>query len=246
MTAAVAALVAYLIAGVAPSYWVLGLASVILLLITYVIRKLLARQAPAAKGYAGIWTRNAPPAGDIAQPGTRSWNSQQLVRIIRHGGAFVSVPTKDEVLAAFAVRIPLEGMAARLTAVHHTSEEIHQMRQILHQEEEAYRLKRRDEAYKLSGEFHEQIAKASRNEFLRRFVPELLAYVDPCLILFDPFKAQPSRSPRAHAQILQMIEARDAEGAERAMVEHIVHTAKVGLLQGQAGGHPFCRSPHGN
>lgn len=48
VTAAVAALVAYLIAGVAPSYWVLGLALVILLLIIYVIRKLSARQAPAA------------------------------------------------------------------------------------------------------------------------------------------------------------------------------------------------------
>lgn len=148
----------------------------------------------------------------------------RLVRIIPHRGAFVSVPTKDEVLAAFAVRIPLEGMAARLAAVHHTSEEIHQMQQILRREEEAYRLKRRDEAYKLSGEFHEQIAKASRNEFLHRFVRELLAYVDSCLILFDPFKAQPPHSPRAHAQILQMVEARDAEGAERAMVEHIVHT----------------------
>jgi DNA-binding GntR family transcriptional regulator len=154
----------------------------------------------------------------------RLLEKDRLVKIIPYKGAFVSIPTSEEVTAAFIVRQPLEGTGARLAAerIDEISEdEIDIIEDILKRESEAYKDKKRLKAYKISGEFHVSIARLSGNEFIYKFVKEIIDFLDSSLMIYDPFKVDPPHSPRAHTDILNIIKSGNGRGSEKAMIEHL-------------------------
>jgi GntR family transcriptional regulator, transcriptional repressor for pyruvate dehydrogenase complex len=116
----------------------------------------------------------------------------------------------------FEFRIAVEGAAARLAAQRRTKGDLARLHQAyleLDQTREAARLRAADNV------FHLAIADAARNRLMRQAIERVRAAT---LMPLDPVIARLFTSAhQQHAQILQAIEDKDAEGAERAAVGHI-------------------------
>jgi GntR family transcriptional regulator, transcriptional repressor for pyruvate dehydrogenase complex len=113
-------------------------------------------------------------------------------------------------------RIAVEGAAVRLAAQRRTKRDLARLRQAcleLERSRETARFRAADNA------FHLAIADAARNKFMRQAIEKVLAMTwVPLDQVISP--AIPSAHEQ-HAQILQAIEDRDPEAAERAVLAHI-------------------------
>jgi GntR family transcriptional regulator, transcriptional repressor for pyruvate dehydrogenase complex len=113
-------------------------------------------------------------------------------------------------------RVAVEGAAARLAAQRRTKRDLVRLRQAhleLERGRETARLRAADNV------FHLAIADAARNRFLRQAIEKVLAmtWVPLDRVISTAFPS----AHEQHAQILQAIEDRDPEAAERAVVAHI-------------------------
>ncbi|GAA6192850.1 GntR family transcriptional regulator [Phaeobacter gallaeciensis] len=127
--------------------------------------------------------------------------------------------THNQMSELYAVRRALEGLAARLAARHATEEEIKVL----------YDMVERDDALiddpkalsRANRRFHEQIHLASHNRYL---VQQLDLVHRTMALMATTSLAAEGRGEIAqseHKGIVQAIEARDEEGAEAALQEHI-------------------------
>ena len=119
----------------------------------------------------------------------------------------------------YVVRGELEGLAARLAARHATAEEVRVLREMVEADDALV-----DQPTALSRNnrrFHKQIHLASHNRYL---VQQLdLVYRSMALMATTSLAAE-GRGEIAqaeHARIVSMIAARDEDGAEAALKEHI-------------------------
>ncbi len=119
----------------------------------------------------------------------------------------------------YAVRGELEGLAARLAARHATPEEVRVLREMVEADDALI-----DQPQALSRSnrrFHKQVHLASHNRYL---VQQLdLVYRSMALMATTSLAAE-GRGEIAqaeHARIVEMIEARDEEGASEALRAHI-------------------------
>ncbi len=119
----------------------------------------------------------------------------------------------------YVVRGELEGLAARLAARHATAEEVRVLREMVLADDALV-----DQPSALSRSnrrFHKQVHLASHNRYL---VQQLdLVYRSMALMATTSLAAE-GRGEIAqaeHAQIVSMIEARDEDGAEKALRDHI-------------------------
>nr|PZN73339.1 MAG: GntR family transcriptional regulator [Pseudomonadota bacterium] len=138
------------------------------------------------------------------------------VRVIKFG--------REELLQLFYVREAVEGMAARLAATNATTRWIQHAEAMLHEHEknisgsrnQAYRFKSLDQ------DFHLSVARAAKCEKIERLLLSEVYY--QLRILRLKSSTQPGRARSAlseHFAILERIKARDPDGAESAMREHI-------------------------
>ncbi len=116
----------------------------------------------------------------------------------------------------FEFRIAVEGAAARLAAQRRTKQDLARLRQAyleLEQGRETARFRAADNV------FHLAIADAARNKFMREAIENVRAmtWVPLDQVISKVFAS----AHEHHAQILQAIEDRDPEAAERAVVAHI-------------------------
>ncbi|KIN64557.1 Transcriptional regulator, GntR family [Sulfitobacter noctilucicola] len=119
----------------------------------------------------------------------------------------------------YVVRGELEGLAARLAARHATAEEVRVLREMVEADdaliEQPHALSRSNRR------FHKQVHLASHNRYL---VQQLdLVYRSMALMATTSLAAE-GRGEIAqaeHAKIVAMIEARDEDGADAALREHI-------------------------
>lgn len=119
----------------------------------------------------------------------------------------------------YVVRGELEGLAARLAARHATPEEVRVLREMVKEDDALI-----DDPSALSRNnrrFHKQVHLASHNRYL---VQQLdLVYRSMALMATTSLAAE-GRGEIAqaeHARIVSMIEARDEDGADEALREHI-------------------------
>jgi DNA-binding FadR family transcriptional regulator len=116
----------------------------------------------------------------------------------------------------FEFRIAVEGAAARLAAQRRTKRDLAALRQAyleLEQGRETARFRAADNV------FHLAIADAARNKFMRQAIENVRAmtWVPLDQVISKVFTS----AHEHHAQILQAIEDRDPDAAERAVVAHI-------------------------
>lgn len=164
----------------------------------------------------------------------RSLELQGLVVSKRGAGTFINTENLESVVALiattlssggetlreiFEVRHLLEPQIAAVAAQRASPEEIERLTEIL--EEQQRQISRGQTGVDADTAFHFGLASATHNSALIKVV----SAVEDILRLSRDHSLQelgrPQRSLASHRQILNMVEARDAEGAKQAMEHHL-------------------------
>ena len=172
---------------------------------------------------AELTTRYGVSRGPLREA-LRRLEARKLLTRIPHVGVRVVALSIDELLQIYQVREMLEGMAARLAAVHVTPEEVQGLKALLQRHEQQSELQAGTGYYQEEGDFdfHYRIVKASRNDVLIQMLcGELYHRVRLYRYQFSATEGRPHKAFSEHHRIIEAIEARDAELAEFLMRRHI-------------------------
>lgn len=160
----------------------------------------------------------------------RRLSDEGLTQRVANRGTVVPEVTLDEILAVYAVRESLEGLAARSAAIRRPPGFVERMHGIYQQMVAATD---EDPAVMaaLGLEFHAQIRQAAGNPYLDRF----LTQVDNAIRRFGKTTiSQPGRMTEAleeHFGILEAIAAGDPDSAERRATKHMRRDREVQVAQ---------------
>lgn len=154
----------------------------------------------------------------------RRLESRRLVERTPHVGIRIASLTHAALIEIYFVREALEGMAARLAAMHMKADEVAGLHQLLaeHQRDEALQA---DTAYfQQEGDldFHYRIINGSHNRALTELlIGELYHRVRMYRQQFSAYANRPQKAFSEHLRIVEAIEARDGDLAEMLMRRHI-------------------------
>jgi len=146
--------------------------------------------------------------------------TENLVMVTPRKGMYVADIAVTDLLQIFEVRIELESFSTRLAVDRITEHEIADLQKLAKAYQEAD-LSNKEVLIKLDGEFHALLAKATHNKFL---IKEIEHYYNLSLRIW--YIALNYANPDdidvdAHIEILEAIQARDAEKAGLRMRKHI-------------------------
>lgn len=146
--------------------------------------------------------------------------SENLVMVTPRKGMFVADIAVTDLLQIFEVRVELESFATRLAAERITEDELIDLQKLAKSYQEVDPADK-DALIKLDGEFHATLANATHNKFL---IKEIEYYYNLSLRIW--YIALNYAKPNdidvdAHIEILEAIQARDAEKAGQRMRMHI-------------------------
>jgi DNA-binding GntR family transcriptional regulator len=144
------------------------------------------------------------------------------------GGLVVAVLKRAQVLELYAMREILEGSAARFAAQHASPSEIGTLHRLAEHFERSLGDPRK--LALINREFHEAIHEAAHNRYLMRTLYELndaLALLPGTTFMVE---GRPRIAVEEHARIIQAVEQRDADAAERA-ARHHMHKAQEARLE---------------
>lgn len=158
-----------------------------------------------------------------------------LVEVRPRVGTFVAAPSRREITELFQMKELLEGAAARLLALRGRVPEVDRLEAVLKEADDAVRDGDEERYAGCVHEFHELIVRGADNSKLEshyRTLMNQLAYAR----LVRTSLAQPGRlteSDHEHHRVVELILAKDGDGAERAMREHVRRSHQA-LLAGMS------------
>lgn len=148
----------------------------------------------------------------------------RLIERKPHVGARVVQLSAGELIEIYRVREALEGMASRLAAENMTAEEIASLKALLDNHEDSIAQQEGRAYFQKEGDldFHYRIVQGSKNAKLQELLgDDLYQLVRMYRYQFSVSSSRPKRALKEHRQIVDAIEARDAELAEMLMRRHI-------------------------
>ena len=148
-----------------------------------------------------------------------------LVRIVPRKGVFIVRKTKDEILEMITVWAALESMAARLVTLRASDEEIATLRKLFSTFEGDEITARIDEYSQRNIDFHSQILKLSQCDLLNEIASNLFVHMRSIRARTISEDNRAKRSIIDHIHIIEAIEARDTDLAERLTREHTLNLA---------------------
>ncbi|MFJ8748379.1 GntR family transcriptional regulator [Streptomyces sp. NPDC102441] len=146
-----------------------------------------------------------------------------LVEVRPRVGTFVAAPSRREITELFQMKELFEGAAARLLAFRGNVPEVDHLEANMRAADAAVRKGDSERYEELVHEFHDLIVVGADNSKLEahyRTLMNQLAYAR----LVRTSLAQPGRlseSDHEHHHVLDLIRAKDGDGAERVMREHV-------------------------
>jgi DNA-binding GntR family transcriptional regulator len=144
-----------------------------------------------------------------------------LVRSIPRRGAYVVRKTKKEILEVIQVWAAIESMAARLATTVASEEELRGLRTMFVTFQRPHGPQARiDEYSETNIAFHQAIIALSGNELLRKLSDVPLLHMRAIRAKTIGEQDRASRSIVDHMHIIEALEARDADLAERLVREH--------------------------
>lgn len=153
----------------------------------------------------------------LAQDG---WVDHLLAR-----GAFVHVPSDKEVEDVFAIRVVLEGEAASLAASRITAEDVRELRAICRVGRKAVLKDDSELVVKTNAEFHRRIMELADNSELSRILSSIARKVS---WYFTPIAlSRGEQSWNEHEQLIDALEAHDADDSRSIMAAHTQETWKT-------------------
>ncbi|MEZ5590455.1 MAG: GntR family transcriptional regulator [Gammaproteobacteria bacterium] len=149
-----------------------------------------------------------------------------LVKMIPRRGAFVVRKTKQEIIEMIFVWAALESMAARLIVDRASDEDIASLRRMFATFEGSQVQAKIDEYSDKNVEFHQTILSLSRCHLLENMTENLFIHLRGIRRRTITENDRASRSIIDHMHIIEALEARDADRAERLVREHTLNLAK--------------------
>lgn len=145
-----------------------------------------------------------------------------IVTVLPNRGAFVSSPSVEEAREVFAARRVIEQDLIRQATKVAQRPDIRRLREHVAKEAAARAANDKRAIIRLSGEFHQVIAEIAGNRFLAKTMRELETLTCLVIILYDAPNV-PACPYHEHSDLVDAIEARDADRAATQMVEHLRH-----------------------
>ena len=147
--------------------------------------------------------------------------NEGFVQNIPRRGAFVARKSKKEVLEMITVWAALESMAARLIIENATAEEIATLREMFSSfDEDGAAQARIDEYSETNISFHQALFRLSRCDLLSKITENLFLHMRSIRTRTIAEKDRASRSIIDHMSIIEALETRDTELAERLVRQH--------------------------
>jgi DNA-binding GntR family transcriptional regulator len=148
--------------------------------------------------------------------------AEGLVRSIPYSSTYVEDLEPVDVLEVYSLRLALEPMATRLAALAHRPSLTGRLRRWCGQMSLLYEQGKNQQLDRLDYAFHHAIVRAAGHKrLLRAYESAHILIVGPKL-QYAHLKDQPPRQiAEDHLKIVNLIEAGDAEGAQRAAYEHV-------------------------
>jgi DNA-binding GntR family transcriptional regulator len=161
---------------------------------------------------------------------------EQLVTLIPNRGAFVTTPSAEEAHDVLSVRRTLEPAAVQRLiermAAGKAPTAVRQLRALVKREQQAHARGDRRQAVRLSGDFHVLLAETSGSTILTRLMRELTPLTCLAILTFEAPTAVACPNDE-HSLLIDAIEAGDAEGASRLMIDHLNHIESALRLDAQ-------------
>lgn len=148
-----------------------------------------------------------------------------FVRVAQRKGVFVVRKTKEEILEMIVAWAALEGMAARLITTQASEEEILTLRALFANTENNQLMARIDEYSEKNIQFHQQILRLSKNQLINEMADNLFAHMRSIRRRTIGESNRAERSIIDHMHIIEAIENRDTELAERLVRQHSLDLA---------------------
>ncbi len=144
----------------------------------------------------------------------------RLVEIRPHRGAYVASPTPDEARQVFEARRVVEEWVVRACVERSRAKTLRRLARHADIEAEAAAAGDRVRWIRLSGEFHIELARATGNERLVRFLEDLVAQTSLIISLYGRSSENICCNDE-HRHLVAAITARDAEAAVAGMLRHL-------------------------
>lgn len=148
-----------------------------------------------------------------------------LVRTVPRRGAFVARKSKKEILEMIVVWAALESLAARLITERASDEEIARLRKMFATFDDDKVEARIDEYSDTNIKFHQAILQMSHCKLLNKMTENLFLHMRWIRARTISDNDRASRSIIDHMNIIEALESRDAELAERLSREHTLNLA---------------------
>lgn len=148
-----------------------------------------------------------------------------FVRTVPRKGVFVVRKTKKQILEMITVWAALEGMAARLITSNASDEEIASLRKLFATFENDQVQAKIDEYSEANIQFHQAILKMSHCELLNQTARNLFLHMRWIRARTISEDDRARRSIIDHMHIIEALEQRDTELAERLVREHTLNLA---------------------
>ena len=147
-----------------------------------------------------------------------------VTNIPRKGVVVVGVSIKDA-LEIYTIRAVLEGLAAGLAAKSVTEKELEKFEEILNEMEKYIEKENANKLITLHSNFHDFLAKCSKNERLYRIIVSLQDYVKKYARISYSLPGRLKIGWEEHRKIIDAIKQSDVEGAES--------TARINIMHGK-------------
>ena len=147
---------------------------------------------------------------------------ESVVLLRPNRGAVVASPTVDEARQVFFSRRLVERAITELAVQHATLEQLNELRHMVREERDSFSRGDRGAGIRLSGEFHLKLAEAAGNAPLVSFQRSLVSQTSLIIAQYESGNRSHC-SYDEHMQLIDAIEARDAEQAVSLMMHHMDH-----------------------
>lgn len=141
---------------------------------------------------------------------------------IPYKGYYVTEITRESVADMFQIRAALEGLAARLAAVHLNDADLSEIQRLVSEHEHALAEKKLLQANKLNREFHDLIILRADNERLKVMLANLDDHLQRYRTLSNYQRGRLMKSVEEHQRVVDALSAHNPEQAELALRAHIL------------------------
>ncbi len=148
-----------------------------------------------------------------------------LVRIVPRKGVYIVRKTKTEILEMITVWAALESMAARLITLNASNEEIAALRKLFTSFDGDQIKAHIDEYSDTNIKFHQTILRLSKCRLLKETADNLFIHMRSIRARTISEKNRADRSIVDHLHIIEALERRDTDLAERLVREHTLNLA---------------------